>query len=55
MTIQPLQSTMEPTVRKLPTYSAQDLTQGGDQAQIVLGTQTYFLRITRDGKLILTK
>lgn len=39
----------------LPTYDAKDLTQGGDQAQIVLGDQTYTLRITRAGKLILTK
>ncbi|MFT5867342.1 MAG: hemin uptake protein HemP [Gammaproteobacteria bacterium] len=39
----------------LPTYSARDLTQGGDLAQIVLGDQTYTLRITRAGKLILTK
>lgn len=27
----------------------------GDQAQIVLGEQIYTLRITRAGKLILTK
>lgn len=40
---------------KLPCYSARDLTQGGDLAQIVLGSQTYVLRITRAGKLILTK
>lgn len=39
----------------LPTYDAKDLTQGRDQAQIVLGDQTYTLRITRAGKLILTK
>ncbi|PIE14904.1 MAG: HemP-like protein [Rhodobacterales bacterium] len=39
----------------LPTYDAKDLTQGGVQAQIVLNDQTYFLRITRAGKLILTK
>lgn len=39
----------------LPTYSATDLTQGADQAQIVLGDQIYTLRITRAGKLILTK
>ncbi|MBU2983372.1 hemin uptake protein HemP [Lentibacter algarum] len=39
----------------LPTYSAHDLTEGGDQAQIVLRDQTYTLRITRAGKLILTK
>lgn len=39
----------------LPTYSARDLTQGGEMAYIVLGDQTYNLRITRAGKLILTK
>ncbi len=39
----------------LPTYSAKDLTQDGDVAHIVLGDQTYTLRITRAGKLILTK
>lgn len=39
----------------LPTYAAQDLTEGGDLAQIVLHDQTYVLRITRAGKLILTK
>ena len=39
----------------LPTHDAQELTKGGVQAQIVLGHQTYFLRITRAGKLILTK
>ncbi|WP_272004850.1 hemin uptake protein HemP [Roseovarius sp. ZX-A-9] len=40
---------------QLPAYDARDLMQGGDQAQIVLGDQTYTLRITRAGKLILTK
>jgi hemin uptake protein HemP len=39
----------------LPTYAACDLTEGGDLAQIVLDQQTYTLRITRAGKLILTK
>ncbi|UWR12003.1 hemin uptake protein HemP [Sulfitobacter mediterraneus] len=39
----------------LPTYAARDLTEGGDLAQIVLDQQTYTLRITRAGKLILTK
>ena len=42
-------------VPTLPTYSARDLTQEGELAQIVLGDQTYTLRITRAGKLILTK
>lgn len=40
---------------RLPIYSATDLTQGGDLAQISLAGQVYTLRITRAGKLILTK
>ena len=47
--------TMEPAPNTLPTYSAEDLTRGSDQAQIVLGDKTYTLRITRADKLILTK
>lgn len=39
----------------IPTYLAQDLTQNGTTAMICLGNQTYILRITRAGKLILTK
>ena len=39
----------------LPVHRAEDLTQGGTQARIVLGDQVYSLRITRAGKLILTK
>lgn len=39
----------------LPSHDAEELTKGGVQAQIMLGHQTYFLRITRAGKLILTK
>lgn len=42
-------------VSTLPSYVARDLTQGGEQAHIVLDGQTYTLRITRAGKLILTK
>lgn len=38
-----------------PIYDANDLTQGGSLAQIQLGDQLYTLRITRAGKLILTK
>ncbi len=45
----------KPAPNMLPTYSATELTKGADQAQIVLGDQTYTLRITRAGKLILTK
>lgn len=47
--------TMKSAPNTLPTYCAEDLTKGGDQAQIVLGDQIYTLRITRAGKLILTK
>lgn len=39
----------------LPTYDARDLTQSGELAHIVLEEQVYTLRITRAGKLILTK
>jgi hemin uptake protein HemP len=40
---------------QLPSHAARDLTQGGTQAQIDLDGQIYTLRITRAGKLILTK
>ena len=40
---------------KIDTYDARDLVKDGVQACIVLDGQTYFLRITRAGKLILTK
>ncbi len=39
----------------LPLYEAMDLTKGGDLAKIKLDDQLYTLRITRAGKLILTK
>lgn len=38
-----------------PTYNVQHLVLGGDQARIVLEDKVYVLRITRAGKLILTK
>lgn len=38
-----------------PTYNAADLTRGGNLARIVLDNQIYTLRITKSGKLILTK
>lgn len=38
-----------------PCHDARTLTEGGVQARIVLDGQTYALRITRAGKLILTK
>ena len=48
----------ETTVRpedRSPIYDATDLTKGGDLARIKLEDQIYTLRITRAGKLILTK
>ena len=44
-----------PRPPQCPRHRATDLTGGGSQAQIVLGNQVYLLRITRAGKLILTK
>jgi len=40
---------------KIDTYDARELVKSGTQACIVLDDQTYYLRITRAGKLILTK
>ncbi|NUB46264.1 hemin uptake protein HemP [Fertoebacter nigrum] len=39
----------------IPVHDATRLTEGGTQARIVLNGQIYSLRITRAGKLILTK
>ncbi len=39
----------------MPVHQAEVLTGGGREAKIVLGDQVYTLRITRAGKLILTK
>ncbi len=39
----------------VPIHDALNLTNGGAQARIVLSGQIYSLRITRAGKLILTK
>lgn len=41
--------------KPLPTYDARELTRLGGLAHIVLDGQIYTLRITRAGKLILTK
>lgn len=38
-----------------PLHNANDLTRGGNLAYIQLADQLYTLRITRAGKLILTK
>jgi hemin uptake protein HemP len=40
---------------KMPLHDALQLTSGGALAQIELYGQVYTLRITRQGKLILTK
>ncbi|MGV3693927.1 MAG: hemin uptake protein HemP [Paracoccus marcusii] len=40
---------------RMPQHDATALTQGGNQALIVLDEQVYQLRITRADKLILTK
>ena len=47
--------TTENTEQDLPVYDARDLTKGGTLAEINLDNQVYTLRITRQGKLILTK
>lgn len=43
------------TLSRLPLYDARELTKSGVQALIALDGQVYTLRITRAGKLILTK
>lgn len=56
MTIRPaMPQSVEPSTSPTPVYDANDLTQGGNKAHILLGDQVYLLRITRAGKLILTK
>lgn len=55
MTYQAISTTNAQPASELPSYMAKELTQGGDLAQIVLGDQVYTLRVTRAGKLILTK
>jgi hemin uptake protein HemP len=43
------------TADATPVHEARVLTEGGSLARIVLEDQIYTLRITRQGKLILTK
>ena len=43
------------TTDATPVHEARVLTAGGSQARIILDGQVYSLRITRAGKLILTK
>lgn len=42
-------------LNRMPQHDAMQLTRGGNQALILLDEQIYQLRITRAGKLILTK
>jgi hemin uptake protein HemP len=46
---------MKPPAPEAPTYDARMLTAGQLVAQIVLDEHVYTLRITKSGKLILTK
>ncbi len=43
------------TEAERPVHDARDLTAGAAQAEILLDGMRYILRITRQGKLILTK
>ena len=45
----------ETEIDRLPTYDARQLVDGGLQARLILDGTPYLLRITRAGKLILTK
>jgi hemin uptake protein HemP len=50
-----MMQTVEPPASATPTYDARILTAGQAMAQIVLDEYVYTLRITKAGKLILTK
>ncbi|MEM6408014.1 MAG: hemin uptake protein HemP [Pseudomonadota bacterium] len=49
------QPTNETSTRQIQTYDAREIVKDGVQACLILDDQTYYLRITRAGKLILTK
>ncbi len=51
----PRGTSLQDAPRLPPVHHAEDLTRGVGQAHIVLNGQVYTLRITRAGKLILTK
>ena len=51
----PVRTAEAPPRQTPPTHDALTLTGGGDTARILLDGQAYTLRITRQGKLILTK
>lgn len=48
-------TTTAPDPQQIDTFDARDLIKDGVQASIILDGQVYYLRITRAGKLILTK
>lgn len=43
------------SAERIDTYDARELVKDGVQVRIMLDDQAYYLRITRAGKLILTK
>lgn len=47
--------TVDRQLEERPRHDARALTEGGRDAEIVLDGMRYVLRITRQGKLILTK
>ena len=51
----PVHAAEQPPHTTQPVHEARTLTRGGNLAQIALDGQIYTLRITRQGKLILTK
>lgn len=55
LTFRSNEGTAVPVMPQLPLHDATQLTGGGNLAQIYLEGQVYTLRITRAGKLILTK
>lgn len=54
-TSDPANTAALPAAEAAPLHDARALTGGGVQARIALDGQVYALRITRAGKLILTK
>lgn len=48
-------TTDQPSLPQMDTYDAREIIRDGSQACILLDDQVYYLRITRAGKLILTK
>ncbi|SER47196.1 Hemin uptake protein HemP [Tranquillimonas rosea] len=55
MTHSPDPQVFHASASDMPTYDARSVTGAGTQARILLDGQTYYLRITKAGKLILTK